>query len=194
MNDANPPSDDELRLRMAKTMEQMFLHAQAGERVLLAVQARVEGAMAVAGVVDENQTQIDTDRHVAAQKEIISHLYEKSHQYVTITIGGAYAAYFATLGVLAERFSDRELLTSALLMTVSLTVFVLWEVGSIAHIGYHMIKGDWGTATGSSRWQTIGWPVVIFFSLATAVPSIALSVWVYLRRLGAVDWLTALWA
>lgn len=183
------PSDQDLRVGMLRTMEAMFLHAQAGERLLLSIQAQVAGMMSVAGVVDENEARAETDRDVAARKEIITFLYEKSHQYVTVVIAGAFAAYFATLGILSQRFSDSKLLTSALLMTLSLTVFVTWEIGSIIHIGYHSLKGDWGTLTESPRWQRVGWPLAMFFSLCTGLPAIGLSVWVYIRRLGAIDWI-----
>ena len=83
------PSDEEVRLGMVRTMDAIFLHAQAGERLLLAIQAQVAGTMAVAGVVDDNHSQVQTDREVAAQKEVITFLYEKSHQYVTLVVGGA---------------------------------------------------------------------------------------------------------
>ena len=93
------PSDQDLRVGMLRTMEAMFLHAQAGERLLLSIQAQVAGMMSVAGVVDENEARAETDRDVAGRKEIITFLYEKSHQYVTVVIAGAFAAYFATLVV-----------------------------------------------------------------------------------------------
>ncbi len=36
---------------------------------------RISGAEAVAAVVDENESNVELDRQVAAGKEIISHLY-----------------------------------------------------------------------------------------------------------------------
>ena len=183
------PTDDELRVAMFQTMEQMFLHSQANTNFIGEVSARVQGALAgnsaVAEVVDENEDQATISRNLAIQKEIISHLYEKSHQYVTVVIAGAYAAYFTTLGTLANRFSDVELRWSALLMTISLTVFVLWEVLGIFFIGHHTFKGDYGLLTESPKWMKRGWYAVMIATLATAMPAIGLSLHVYLRGLGA---------
>lgn len=178
------PTDDELRVAMLRTMEQMFLHSEANTRFVSNMNARLAGAMAVATVVDENATIAETDRQIAVKKELISHLFEKSHQYVTVIIAGAFAAYFTTLGVLASRFSDVELRLSALLMTVSLTVFVLWEVFNMFYIGHHTFKGDFGTLTSSPTWAKRAWYVTIIISLCTALPAIGLSMWVYLRGLG----------
>lgn len=191
MADQAVPTDAQLRLAMLQTMEQMYLHSEASTNVLMTLNARVAGAEAVAEVVDENETQVEIDRSVAAQKEVISYLYEKSHQYVAGVIAGAFAAYFATLGVLAYRFSDDELRLSALLMTISLTVFFFWEVASMVYIGFHTIKGDLGAITAQPRWLRAGWPIAMFLAVATALPAIALSITVYLRGLGVLSWIAA---
>jgi hypothetical protein len=189
MPDAQVPSDEQIRLAMLRTMEQMFLHSEANTKTLLSINAKLAGveagSNAVAQVVDENDS-------IAAAKEIISHLYEKSHQYVVVVIGGAFAAYFATLGAVSARFTDTELRVSALLMTVSLTVFVLWEVANITHIGIQVMKGNLGERAVNPTWMRIGWPLAMFFSLATALPAIGLSVSVYLRGLGAAAYLQLL--
>ena len=180
------PDDDEFRVMMFKAMEQMFLHSEASTRFIGVLHAQVEGNSAVAAVVDDNETGVETDRQVAAQKELISHLYEKSHQYVTVIIAGAFAAYFATLGTLASRFSDMELRWSALLMTVSVTVFVMWEVFNIFYIGHHTFKGDYGVITRTPKWTKRGWYVVLIATLVTALPAVGLSMWVYIR--GLIGW------
>ena len=180
-------TNDRHHLEIARTMQQLFRQAQASEQLLLTIQAQVAGAMAVVSVVDENQTQADVARHIATQKELITFLYEKNHQYVTVIIGGAFAAYFATLSIMSARFSDQELLASALLMTLSLTVFVLWEITSITFIGWQTIRGSFGSASQAPRWQRVGWAAAMFLSLATALPAIGLSIWVYLRGLGVVS-------
>ena len=192
MSDQTPPkapTDDELRLAMFQALEQMFLHSQANTNFIAEVSGRVQGALAgnkaVAEVVDENEDEAAVSRGLAIQKDLISHLYQKSHQYVTVVIAGAFAAYFATLGTLAARFSDVELRWSALMMTVSLTVFVLWEVLGILFIGHHTFKGDYGLLTETPKWMKRGWYVVMIITLGSAIPAIALSLHVYLRGLGA---------
>lgn len=192
MADEQIPTDSQLRIAMFKAIQQIYLHSEANTKLLLKIDARVAGAESIASVVDDNEADVQTARLVAAQREIISHLYEKSHQYVAVIIAGAFAAYFATLSVLSARFSDSELRLSALLMTVSLTVFVMWEIINISYIGYHTMKGDFGIITDQPRWLQIGWPAAMFFSLATALPAIALSISVYLRGLGAFDWIAGL--
>jgi len=178
------PTDEELRIMMFRAMEQMFLHSEASTRFIGVLHARVEGASAVAAVVDDNELGVETDRQIAAKKELISHLFEKSHQYVTVIVAGAFAAYFTTLGTLAARFTDVELLWSALLMTISLTVFVMWEVFNMFYIGHHTFKGDYGTLTVTPRWIKRAWYGVMIATLGTALPALGLSVWVYLRGLG----------
>ena len=189
--DQLPPNDDQLRLIMFQAIERICIHMEATTRLTGDIHARLEGAMAannaVAEVVDQNENQVATDRQNAASKELISHLFEKSHQYVTVIIAGAFAAYFATLGTLANRFSDIELRWSALLMTISLTIFVMWEVFNMFYIGHHTFRGDYGSLTTTPTWVKRGWYVVMVGTLGTALPAISLSVWVYLRGLGADD-------
>lgn len=179
------PTDEDLRLALAKALEQMRLHglemtehAHELTEFVASLNARVAGTEAVAAVVDDNETQALTDRQVTAQKELISHLYEKSQQYVTVVVAGSYAAYFATLSTVSARFSDNELRLSALLMTISLTAFVLWEVLNVAYLGWRSLRGDLGTKE-IPRWYKIIWPLVIGASLVTALPAIGYSLHSY---------------
>ncbi|MDY7523744.1 hypothetical protein [Sphingomonas sp. 10B4] len=192
------PTDAEVRIIMFQTMEQMFLHTQANTALLQAIEGRLAGieagGNAVAGVVDENETRVETERAVAVQKELINHIFDKSHQYVTIIIAGAFAAYFTTLGVISPKFKDAELLVSALLMTFSLTVFVMWEILNIFYIGHHTFKGDLGVITKQTPWLRRGWYLAMIATLGTALPSIGLSLFVYLRGLGVGTMLTTLFS
>lgn len=184
------PTDEQLRLAMFQTMEQMFVHSKAQTEIILTLQARLAGAESVAAVVDENEQEATIKREIEARKEIISHLFDNFKQYSTVIIAGAFAAYFTTLGVLSDRFTDGELILSALLMTASLFVFVTWEIIGVISMGVHTLKGDVLEAINEPpRWQSVGWALAMFFSLATAFPAVGISVWVYLRRLGATEWL-----
>ena len=178
------PTDKDVRIMMFRALEQMFLHSEASTEFISTLNSKVVGINAVAEVVDDNAAGVQLDRQIAAQKELISHLFEKSHQYVTVVIAGAFAAYFTTLGTLASRFSDVELRWSALLMTASLTVFVMWEVFNIFYIGHHTFKGDYGSLAETPKWSRRAWYIVMIVALGTAVPAIGLSLWVYLRGLG----------
>lgn len=190
MNNAPIPTDDELRLALARALEQSRLHSvqltEHAEKLtdfVVSLHARVSGTEAVAAVVDENEEQAEIDRRVAAGKEFVTFLYEKSHQYVTIVVAGAYAAYFATLSTVSQRFTDSELRMSAALMTVSVIVFALWEILNVTFIGYHSFRGDLEAAKDVPKWQRIGWPIALALSLLTALPAVGLSVVTYLSGL-----------
>ena len=145
--------------------------------------ARTSGTEVVASVVDENQTEVETLRHIDTQKELISHLYEKSHQYVTIIIAGAFAAYFATFSTVAQRYTTTELLLSAGLMSFSLMVFVLWEIFQICYISYSVINGSFGTKKAPS-WHNPVWGVALLLTIGTGIPAMILALWTYLDGLG----------
>ncbi|MGN7999492.1 hypothetical protein [Sphingomonas sp. 22176] len=182
------PTDAEVRIIMFQTMEQMFLHTQANTALLQTIESRMAGIAAggnaVAGVVDENEARIQTERTIAIQKELINQIFDKSHQYVTIIIAGAFAAYFTTLGAISPKFKDTELLISALLMTFSLTAFVIWEIFNMFYIGHHTFKGDLGVITKQTPWLRRSWYLAMIVTLGTAIPAIGLSLFVYLRGLG----------
>lgn len=191
------PTDAEVRVIMFQTMEQMFLHSQANTELLKEIQARLAGVAAgsdaIAEVVDDTETRLADERTVAMQKELINHIFDKSHQYVTIIIGGAFAAYFTTLGALTSKFKDVELRVSALLMTVSVTVFVMWEILNMFYIGHHTFKGDFGVITQQTPWLRRGWYIAMVATLGTAIPAIGLSLFVYLRGLGVDKLVAQLW-
>lgn len=187
-NETSAPSDADIRLAISKALaemhlqnEQMLLHAKAMTDFVMAVNARVHGTEAVAAVVDDNAAQVASDRQVAAQKELISYLYQKSQQYVTVVVAGAYAGYFVTLSTVSARFSDAELRLSALLMTISLTIFVVWEVLNVAYIGWQNLRGKFSTE--SPAWYKKTWPIVIALSLLTAVAAVGFSVYSYTSNL-----------
>ena len=90
------PTDKDVRIMMFRALEQMFLHSEASTEFISTLNSKVVGINAVAEVVDDNAAGVQLDRQIAAQKELISHLFEKSHQYVTVVIAGAFAALITT--------------------------------------------------------------------------------------------------
>lgn len=180
-----PPTEEQIRLIIAQTLEQVFLRAQADTQLLMDLSAKVAGVEAhthaTVATVDANKNEAREQRAIDAQKEIISHLFDKSHSYVTVVVAGAFAAYFTTLGTVSARLSDVQLLWSALLMTISLTIFVFWEVFNMTFIGYHHLRGDYGLMTKTPRWTQVTWAVVLFLTICTAVPAIGLSIYAYLN-------------
>jgi hypothetical protein len=145
--------------------------------------SRTAGIQSVAEVVDENYNEFTSDKQIAASKELISHLYRESHSYVILVIGGGYAAYFATISITAERLNTEDLIISSLLMMISLSIFVMWEVFSVSYLGYLTISNKLGTAGQTPRWFRIAWPVALFLSLITAAPAIFLAGQSYVAEL-----------
>lgn len=189
MDQQHPPTDSEIQLAIVRALEQMRLqsiemtrHSERLTDYVARIDARVAGTEAVAAIVDENETTALIDRQTEATKAVISHLYEKSQQYVTVVVAGAYAAYFATLSTVSARFSDSELRMSALLMTLSITIFVLWEVGNIAIIAGQSFRGKLGHVS-ASRWYQILWAIVLASCLLTAMPAVAYSSYSYISNL-----------
>ena len=161
----------------------MTKHVDGLTQWVAKMDARLAGAETVASVVDENETEAMMQRHIEAQKELISHLYEKSHQYVTIIIAGAFAAYFATFSAVSQRYSTPELLLSAGLMSFSLLVFILWEIFQICYVSVTVIKGTFGKKEMPS-WHNPVWGLALLLTLGTGIPAMALSLWTYIRGLG----------
>ena len=188
MDDQLPPAA-EVQLAIVRALEQIRLqsaemtrHSERLTDYVAKIDTRVAGTETVAAVVDQNETNSLIDRQTESTKAIISHIYEKSQQYVTVVVAGAYAAYFATLSTVSARFSDSELRMSALLMTISLTIFVLWEVGNIAIIGWQSFQGKLGHVP-ASRWYQVLWAFVLFSCVLTAIPSVAYSGYSYISNL-----------
>lgn len=183
------PSDAELRLIIAQTLEQIFIRAQVDTDFLLNLQTKLAGVeahtRAAVEVVDANEQEAAIQRQIGAQKEVISHLFDKSLNYVTVIVAGAFAAYFATLSAVLPRLDDVQLRWSALLMTISLSTFILWEVFNMAYIGFHLMKGDYGQMDHTPRWTIIAWVIILTVTIATALPAIGLSLYAYLKGLGA---------
>jgi hypothetical protein len=161
----------------------MTKHVDSLTQWVAKIDARLTGTEAVASVVDENETEAMMRRNIDAQKEVISHLYEKSHQYVTIIVAGAFAAYFATFSTVSQRYSTQELLLSAGLMSVSLMVFILWEIFQICYVSITVIRGTFGKKEMPS-WHNPLWGLALLLTLGTGIPAMGLSLWTYVRGLG----------
>lgn len=189
-SDQPPPSEEQVRIIIAQAIEQVFRQSVASEKVLLAVHAQLTGAQAgidaVAKVVDSNQDEAHLARVAATQKEFVSFIYDRSQQYVAVIVAGAFAAFFATYSIVAPRMSDQELYLSALLMTISLSVFVFYEVFNLSWTSWLVMTGGIEKVNGYSRPMKMAWGAALLITIGTAVPAIAISIWAYLRGLGVL--------
>lgn len=63
-----------------------------------------------------------------AQKELLSSAYSQAQAYTNLILGAGYAGFFAAWGFTRDQLSPPQILWSALLVTLSLLSFVLFEV------------------------------------------------------------------
>jgi len=63
-----------------------------------------------------------------ANKELLAHAYDRGMAYTNLILGAGYAGFFATWTFTRDRLTDRQTLWSALLVSLSLISFVLFEV------------------------------------------------------------------
>jgi hypothetical protein len=63
-----------------------------------------------------------------AQKELLSAAYSQAQAYTSLILGAGYAGFFAAWGFTRDQLSAPQILWSALLVTLSLMSFVLFEV------------------------------------------------------------------
>jgi len=81
-----------------------------------------------------NKAQEDEkDERVDVMIRILSAMYDKAMAYTNLIIVAGYAGFFAVWSSMKDNLSPVELFLSALCITLSLTVFIFWEVfGMIA--------------------------------------------------------------
>ncbi len=63
-----------------------------------------------------------------ANKELLSHAYDRGMAYTNLILGAGYAGFFTTWSFTKDRLSERQTLWSALLVSLSLISFVVFEV------------------------------------------------------------------
>lgn len=137
----------------------------------------------IAKVIDDNESATQSLRQIEASKQLINHLYREAHTYLVVVVAAGYAALFSTLHLTAPRLPNGSLYASALLLTSSLTIFVFWEVLSMAYISWLMLRGQFGVLESYPLWYRIGWPIALLTSIGTALPAAVLLCWKYYESL-----------
>lgn len=117
-----------------------------------------------------------------AQKAAVGSYFESAQKYTTAVIAGGYAAYFTALSLLSARFTDSELSAATLLITLSLTVFVLHEVYGVVVTGIGSIKGNIEKAAGLKLTNFI-WGASMLLTLMLALPAMGLLFYVCIKNL-----------
>ena len=147
------------------------------------ISARSSGIEPIAHIVDRNNYLFELDKNKSAQKEIITYLYKEAHTYLVVVIAAGYAAFFTTISILSQKMASQHLYLAGLLITISLTVFVFWEVISMAYLSWLMITNQLGQKEEMPALTRIGWPIALLLSVGTALPAAGLIGWSYLEGL-----------
>lgn len=63
-----------------------------------------------------------------AQKELIAHAFGQAQAYTNVVLLAGYAGFFGIWSFLKPELSKSQLFWSALLVSLSLAAFILWEV------------------------------------------------------------------
>lgn len=71
---------------------------------------------------------LEKDEHVENLIRITSALYDKASAYTNIVIAAGFVGFFTVWGNMKDHLSIVQMSTSAFSITLSLTVFILWEV------------------------------------------------------------------
>lgn len=78
---------------------------------------------------------------------ILAAQYDKAVLYTNLILAAGYAGFFAVWSAMRESLSPTESLVAALGVTLSLTIFILWEIGIMIYTafslgGYHDLLSE----------------------------------------------------
>ncbi len=70
----------------------------------------------------------------------VKELLEKATNYSKVVLGLGYAGFFAAWSTMKQQLSPRRMMLSALLLTVSLFAYILYEVVSNIFLNYALVR------------------------------------------------------
>jgi uncharacterized membrane protein len=70
----------------------------------------------------------DKDERVEVLIRVMSAMFDKAMAYTNLILVAGFAGFFAVWGSMKEHLSDVERSLSAFAITISLTIFIFWEV------------------------------------------------------------------
>ena len=68
-----------------------------------------------------------------AQKELLAHAYGHAQAYTTVVLLAGYAGFFAIWSFLKQDLSKGQVFSSGLLIALSLSAYIIWEVYQAFH-------------------------------------------------------------
>ena len=139
-----------------------------------------------------------------AQKELLSFSFNRAMAYTNLILGAGYAGFFATWSFSRDRLSAHETLWSALLVTLSLLSFVLFEifkafyisktllglsraVADPEHLAQRLLEWQRDSHAAEIRFGRI-WVVTFWFTVLTGVGGGGILIFAFVRALVQSYW------
>mgnify|MGYP003649413412 FL=1 len=181
-----PTTDDEIRANSILVLHEIREHLVVLSDFISKLDAKASSITAVAEVVDENEAEAQFDRQTRAGKEIITHFFRQSKLYVTAIIAGFYAAFFTIFSIMSAKLPNVELNLAAFLVTISLTIFIAWELLSMILVGWQAMKGSVEDYKPVSKLYRFVWMAALIGSILPAAVAMALLYRYFLINLGFI--------
>lgn len=136
---------------------------------------------------------------VEVQKELLSHAFGQAQAYTNVVLGMGYAGFFAIWSFLKPELSKAEVLWSALLVSISLAAFILFEVFQ-SFLRSRSILGLSQTVADPSKFQAeieafrkaersrviaqrYVWAVAFLVSVTAGFGAVLILLWAFVRSL-----------
>jgi len=144
----------------------------------------------------------EKDERVEIMIRVMSALFDKAAAYTNLIVVAGFAGFFAVWGSMKAHLSQVEMFTSALCITISLTVFIFWEVfGMLVRsknlkellVVLNTPAAEFQAALAKQQkteqlrniWIFRIWTVVLFFTVAPALVAAGLLIFSFGRQLWA---------
>lgn len=88
----------------------------------------------------KKELQAAHDKRIEDLIKILSALYDKAAAYANLIMAAGYAAFFAVWANMKSFMSPTQMRVSAIAMTVSLVVFVAWELTKMIRTAFNLRK------------------------------------------------------
>lgn len=142
-------------------------------------------------------------RVLEVQKELVAHAMERGQAYSRVILAGGYAGYFALWAFVRDYLGAWEALTSALLLALSLAVYIfytaisnIWLAGKQNIDATLLLRGEKDPASFLARWDEVQkkrqdavirasavWRWVLFATIVPAALGTILLMYAMLERL-----------
>jgi hypothetical protein len=154
--------------------------------------------------INRNQAQV-AEKIADAQLKIVTATFEKAAAYTNLMLIGGYAGFFGLWSMTKEFLSKHQVLWAALLVLISLTLFIVFEVvkmivitktitkkasllrspearSSQAALLSHLNQVESDAETGSRRFMCF-WLITVVLTASTALAGAGILVWAFVESL-----------